>query len=316
MSRLLNNTSSAQKHNNFHFLHKKGPSFEGFYFKTALANGTTLVIICGFAKSKDKSHAFIQVSSQLLETFYFEYPLSSLKTNEETFNFSVGKNTFSQNGISIQEEDCEINLSFTHFELWNRSFFKPSIMGILTFVPFVECKHDIISPHLLVNGTAKLKTKTLQFQNNSGYIDKNWGTSFPKEYFWGHISSFENSTVSVQFAKARPKWLLWKIPVHIGFLRIDGEMHLFKSWKRDQMTLINVGQEEIELKNKHYRIELKFDQGYPLNLRAPLNGKLDNTILERAGISTSVTIYKKTTSSAFELILNETVNNATLEICK
>lgn len=316
VSKLINNTSSALKHNNFHFLHKNGPSFEGFYFKTALVDGTTLVIICGFAKSKVKSHAFIQVSSQLSKTFYFEYPLSSLKTSKETFNFSVGKNTFTQQGIDIKEEDCEINLSFSNFELWNRSFFNPSIMGALTFVPFVECKHDIISPYLEVNGEAKLKSKTLKFQDNSGYIDKNWGTSFPKDYFWGHISSFKNPTVSVQFAKAKPKWLLWKIPVHIGFLRMNGEIHLFKSWKKGKIKLINVGQEQIHLQNNQYKIELKFDKGYPLNLRAPLNGKLDYTILERAGIATSVTIYKKTNKDEFEILLSETVNNATLEICK
>ena len=315
MSKIKNNTSSAQKHNNFHFLHKKGPSFEGFYFKTAHADGTTLVIICGFAKSKDKSHAFIQVSSQSLKTFYFEYPINALKTNKETFNFSVGNNTFTKQGIKIQEEDCEIKLSFSEFELWDRSYLNPSIMGVLTFVPFVECKHDIISPFLKVNGEAKLKSKTLHFQDNSGYIDKNWGISFPKNYFWGHISSFENPTISVQFAKARPKWLFWKIPVHIGFLRINGEMHLFKSWKRGQMTMINVGQEEIHLKNNKYKIELKFDKGDHLNLRAPLNGKLDSTILERAGIRTLVTIYKKSKNSKYDIILSETVNNATLEIC-
>lgn len=316
MSESKSNRTSVNKYNNFHFLHKKAPCFEGFYLKTAKKDGTTLVVICGFAKSKEKSHAFIQVSTQSLETFYFEYPLYELKINEEAFNFSIRNNEFSQNGIYIKENDCEVDLTFSDFTFWNRTYLNPSIMGVLAYVPFVECKHDIISPSLTVLGHANLKAETLIFDNTSGYIDKNWGRSFPKDYFWGHISNFENPSVSIQFAKAKPKWLFWKIPVYIGFLRLNHEIHLFKSWKKGKMTLTNVGQDEVLLQNRKFKIKIKFENGRPLNLKAPIEGKLDHLILERAGILTRVTIYKLNSIGDDQILINESVLNSTLEVLR
>lgn len=310
------NTTTVHKYSNFHFLKKKSPCFEGFYFKTAQKSGSTLVIICGFAKSNDKQHAFIQVSTQSIDTFYFEYPLNDLKSNDEAFSFTLGKNKFNQEGIRIDEKDCQVELKFSDFTLWNRSYFNPSIMGVLTYVPFVECKHDIISPSISVSGSARLNERELEFDSASGYIDKNWGKSFPKDYFWGHISSFNNSSISIQFAKARPKWLFWKIPVHVGFLRINDEIHLFRSWKKGKMTFSNVGQEKLVLVNKRFKIVLHFDQGRALNLKAPYEGKLDQLILERAGISTRVRIYEVGSTKESKVVVDEMVFNSTLEVSK
>lgn len=313
-SEKLHKTRGRKKFDNFHFLSARAPAFEGFYCKSAKSDGTTLVVICGYVKSGQHSHAFIQVSTQDSETCYFEYPIDQLKVSDEEFNFSINGHCFSKEGISINEKDCVINIKFEKFTAWKRSFFKPTVMGLLSYIPFVECKHDVTAPSLTISGKAQVGNNEVNFKNASGYIDKNWGASFPEKYFWGHVAGFSDSSISIQFAKGCPKWLLWKVPVYIGFLRIDGKTHTFSSVKSGKLTMINVGHREISLENSKYRIILKFNGGTALNLKAPLNGKLDDEIVEHAGINTLVQIYEKSSFRKNRLVIKENVHDSTLEV--
>tara|TARA_B100000508_G_scaffold130740_1_gene118305 strand:- start:9344 stop:10300 length:957 start_codon:yes stop_codon:yes gene_type:complete len=303
-----------RKYDNFHFSSRKRNAFEGFYFKVAKKDGTTLVIICGYAKSPEKSHAFIQVSSQFISTLYFEYPIDSLKMGTGRFEFSIGNNHFNTRGIKLTEKNCNVDLSISMFLPWKRTALKPSIMGQLSRIPLVECKHDVIAPSLEVSGNIEIENNNIRFDNDSGYIDKNWGSSFPRKYKWGHISGFDDPTVSIQFALGRPKWLGIPFPVYVGFFKIKDQIYIFNSLNQGKITMINIGHNELIMENKIFRIHAKFGQGHPLNLFAPSQGKLEDSIIENAGITTEVKVFQKNNLNKYQLIINETVNDATLEI--
>ena len=304
----------SKRYDNFQYLGASEPSFEGFYCKVAKPNGKTFVVICGFARTKEKSYAFIQVGSHFSETKYFEYPIESLNINEAGFSFSIQQHQISMEGISIIEEDCEINLTFENFNAWERTRLRPSIMGILTYVPFVECKHDIVAPHFNASGIVKIEQQTMRFNSDAGYIDRNWGKSFPKRYCWGHLSGFSNDSISIQFAKGSPKWLFLKIPVHIGFLYLNGEITTFKSWRGAQIRIRNTDDFMVYLKNSKYEIQLLFERDKKLQLKAPDEGNIQDEIMEYAGNPTKVKIFKRKKRRANKLIYEETVFNSTLEI--
>jgi hypothetical protein len=305
-----------ERYNNFHFLSKKAPSFEGFYCKVAQQDGTTLVVICGYAKSAEKAHFFIQVSTQSANTLYFEYPIDKLIPHTEGFSFSINGNQISSKGIVINEKNCTIDLTFTKFSKWKRTLTKPSIMGVLTYVPFVECKHDVISPYFEVSGNATIENTQLEFTDDAGYIDKNWGKSFPKKYIWGHVAGFEKENIAIQFAQGSPSWLFWNVPVHLGFLRLNDNIYTFNSWKGGKMTMINVGHKEVYIRSRKFKIHLTFKKGSELKLKAPINGKVEDNIVESAGIETKVLIHERKLFSKDKLVINETVFNSTLEIKK
>jgi hypothetical protein len=305
---------STKRYDNFHYLGASHPSFEGFYCKVAKADGTTIVIICGFARTREKSYAFVQVGSHFCETKYYEYPIESLNINEAGFSFSIQQHLISMQGISIIEKDCEINLTFENFTAWKRTRLRPSIMGALTYVPFVECKHDIVAPHFNASGSIKIEQQALYFNSDAGYIDRNWGKSFPKKYCWGHLSGFSDDSISIQFAKGSPRWFFLKIPVHIGFLYINGEITTFKSWRGAQIKIKNTDDFLVRLKNVKYEVQLRFTKDKKLQLKAPDEGNIEEDILEYAGNPTHVMIFKRNKRLPNELIYNETVLNSTLEI--
>lgn len=309
----INRNQKDHKFENFHFRTKRPPAFEGFYFKGYQKDGILLVIICGYSKSRSGSHAFLQVSTPENGTQYFEYELSSINRQEGTFNFDIGPHSFSNKGISINEEDCKIAIEFTQFFKWPRSILNPSIMGLLGHVPRVECKHDIVSPGIVLKGSARINGSTYKFTNASGYIDKNWGESFPKSYYWGHITGFTDPSISIQFTKGYPLWGRWRVPVYVGFLKIGENIHTFHSWKIDKMTLINVGHHEIYLENRKWKVTVKLNPGIPLNLRAPSKGSLNDKIVEHAGGNAIVRITRRELNKTEKVFLEEEVNGTTFE---
>lgn len=311
---ILHRSSKRKFHkfDNFHYSKTKAPCFEGFYFK-GYSNENIFIIICGYTKSKNNTVAFLQATIPGEKVNYYEYPLDQLITTKKLFTFKIGRNSFSKNGIIINEDGCNINIRFNDFDSWPRTVLSPSIMGSLSHVPKVECKHDVISPHLSMEGNVQINATQLEINRGIGYIDKNWGRSFPKRYFWGHLNGFSDPSISLQFAKGVPSWGPLRIPVHIGFLRINDELHVFRSWKKEKMTMINVGHFEILIENKNWKIRIELKIGHSLKLRAPIEGELIDNIVEYAGGEAFVQISKKNEKKNEVLILAEKIHGTTFE---
>ena len=58
-----------------------------------------------------------------------------------------------------------------------------------------------LSGILNVNGTL------LNFENGKGYIEKDWGTSFPEAWIWMQSNNFSTSDTSFSFSVAKIPWL-------------------------------------------------------------------------------------------------------------
>lgn len=77
---------------------------------------------------------------------------------------------------------------------------KYDIMGPFAFIsPFMQCRHRIISMKHKVNGTVTINGETFVFRNDSGYIEGDEGSSFPKSYLWAQ-SFFKNGSVMISAA--------------------------------------------------------------------------------------------------------------------
>lgn len=46
------------------------------------------------------------------------------------------------------------------------------------------------------DGSITINNKNIAFDNGVGYIEKDWGSSFPKSYIWCQGNNFENSNTS------------------------------------------------------------------------------------------------------------------------
>lgn len=69
-------------------------------------------------------------------------------------------------------------------------------MGPFSYIPFMECNHAILSMKSKTNGQIKINNNKINFHNDIAYIEKDWGTSFPKSHIWCQANNFQNKTAS------------------------------------------------------------------------------------------------------------------------
>ena len=274
----------------------KQPYFEGYYFKFINEEKEIVILISGISISPKEKYSFIQIaSSHSKDVVLYKFPLTDLTLSKDAFDFRIGKNEFSQNRIILNLDKISAEIQITNNVNWNRSFMNPNIMGFLSYIPKVECKHDIITVQSEISGFIKLDEHKILFNKGDGYIEKNWGSSFPKKYIWLHANQFDNRQLSLQFALAKPKWFFFRPEVYIGYIMTGELIHfgthrfsLVSVEKNDDSTLITI-------KKIKYHITIKIKHKAPVNLIGPTNGILKNKIAEYLDSSIELVVIKNNT---------------------
>ena len=75
-------------------------------------------------------------------------------------------------------------------------------MGPFAYFPFMECFHGVLSMKHRVSGSIVVNSKELIFNNGIGYIEKDWGRSFPKRYLWLQCNDFSTEETSIMVSIA------------------------------------------------------------------------------------------------------------------
>ena len=66
-------------------------------------------------------------------------------------------------------------------------------MGWYSFVPFMECNHGIVSVNHDLYGEISVNGNVIDFNNGKGYIEKDWGVSFPEAWIWIQSNNFRGT---------------------------------------------------------------------------------------------------------------------------
>lgn len=190
--------------------YKQNNYFEGWYYKLVNKEGSiTFSIIVGVSKSNDDSHAFIQIISNYNnQTYYIRYPIASFKAYKP-FKLVLDNNVFTKRLIHLHIEDQIIihgTIQLGTYTNIDTSIYAPTIMGPFSYIPWMECVHAVISLRHLIRGSLTYNDAVLCFDDGVGYIEKDYGTSFPSRYVWMQ-SNMPNHSDSFFFSYAT-------IPVH------------------------------------------------------------------------------------------------------
>lgn len=152
-----------------------------------------------------------------------------------------------------------------------------NIMGPFRFLPFLQCRHSVISMSHLINGKLVINGKGYSFQDGMGYIEGDAGYSFPGEYAW---TQCHHEDISLMLAVA-------DIPIMgFHFIGVIGVIHIYGHEYRIATYLgaraIQIKDETVVVKQGRYRFLAALIQGNGLKLSAPRKGQLDRTIYESA----------------------------------
>lgn len=288
--------------------------FEGWYFKNT-NNKTAISFIPGININDREKKAFIQVITTKF-SYFINYDIEDFKFNYKPFYIKIGNNYFSEDKIHINIKDDSQKLiingkiKYTDHININTSFLSPNIMGPFSYIPFMECNHAILSMKSTSNGFININGNKVIFNNDSSYIEKDWGYSFPKNYIWCQGNNFKNMNTTFMLSIADIPFKIFNFKGFICTLIIDNKEYKFTTYNNAKIIKCDTEDSiNIILKKGHYTLNINSENISGLRLLAPVKGKMEKDILESISAIIKVTLKKDN-----KVIFSDTSTSCGLEI--
>jgi len=233
----------------YHGHKKKKGFFEGWYFKVVdREEQNPLAFIPGIFLGPEpgESHSFLQVlQGNPPASHYFRLDVDDFKASRKSFQVQVGNSSFGPGGFSLNLEDegqeLKGTLEFSEQVFWPRRPWAPGIMGPFSFVPFMECNHDVISMDHKLQGSLSINGREYDFSGGRGYLEKDWGKSFPRSWIWLQSNHFSGPGTSLMASLARVPWLGSYFPGFLAAFYHQKKLHLFSTYNRSRISRLDTG---------------------------------------------------------------------------
>ena len=246
--------------------------FKGWYFKCSNEN-KTIAFIPAFHQSNHEKTASLQI---ITDDTAFNIPFQSLQYRENPLAIKIGENIFSKEGIRLQikNNDLSANGALCFDGLTPIQY---DIMGPFKFVPLMQCRHSVYSMRHRINGQITVNGQQYVFQNGIGYIEGDYGSSFPKEYIWTQCH-FNNGSLMLSVADI--PFLGFHFTGIIGVVLLNGKEYRIATYLGAKVKLI--GKNTVTVKQGDYQLTAKLIQKNSQPLAAPSHGLMNRTIHESA----------------------------------
>jgi tocopherol cyclase len=269
----------------YHGWGKKKKYFEGWYFKIVdPTEEHAIAIIPGISMDKEGNrHSFIQVlDGSGVTSAYHRFEEKDFFPSQTEFKVRIGDNQFQTNGCNINLPNLKGNLKFENLTPWPASLGAPGVMGWYSFVPFMECYHGVVSLNHNIIGTLEINGKEVDFTGGKGYIEKDWGKSFPSAWIWMQSNHFNNTEDASLFCSvANIPWLGTHFVGFIAGLWLDGQLYKFTTYGGAQIkTALGDNTVFIGLKNNRYHLRIAAQKAAGAQLAAPSMGAMTGKVNE------------------------------------
>lgn len=173
-----------------------------------------------------------------------------------------------------------------------------SSAGFLSSLPIFEPGWQITMAHGVATGWIEWRGKQYQFTNVPAYSEKNWGGSFPQNWFWLNCNSFsELDDLALTAGGGIREVLWWQEEVALIGIHYQGKFYEFAPWNSQLSWQIEPwGQWQLQGKSAQYEVILSGEtdlpgtyvrtptaQGLVFNCRDTTKGKLSLVLSESRG---------------------------------
>jgi hypothetical protein len=282
---------------------KKDKYFEGWYYKFVVNDQSlTLSLIPGISKNKIDPHAFIQViinKNNHIQTEYVRYHISDFNYDYEHNIVRISDNAFGQKQVFIDiNSDLKVKgqINIGDFTPIRTSIISPSIMGFFEYLPLMECNHDVVSMNHTLSGDLEINGQSFSFNQGKGYIEKDYGKSFPEKYVWIQSNHFSREDVSLMASYASIPYLGLRFKGFIINLVIDHKEYRFSTYNFSKIKLIEKSDNHIILNAKRgqYSLSIKAENKDTIKLPSPKEGIMNQHIKEGLSGYVHILLKKKT----------------------
>ncbi|MFX0034554.1 MAG: tocopherol cyclase family protein [Candidatus Hermodarchaeota archaeon] len=303
---------------------KKKFYFEGWYNKIVDSSANHIYAIIptiALNKKEKTSHAFIQYLDGINASVeYFKYRLEDFENlSNKKYKIQIGKNYFSLERIHIdidqQNHKIKGDLEYINPILWPKKFLQPGVMGWFSYVPFMETYHGMVSMNHEIRGTLTIDGEFINFDNGKGYIEKDWGKSFPSAWVWTQSNHFSNPNLSFMFSIAKIPFLGMKFNGFLSALWYEGDFYKFATYTSAKIKSLDILPDilHVIVEDKKYTLDFQVAKkgiGSGL-LKAPKVGVMSGHIAESINSKIRLKLFDKRKEI---LIIDDLGINAGLEI--
>lgn len=276
--------------------------FEGWYYKIVDEKEKHIyAIIPGISISEDKaaSHAFIQIIDGVsMDSHYYKYNIKNFKFSKKTHEIYIGGNHFTDKdmnlNIDIDNRKITGDMCFENLVYWPVRLMSPGAMGWYRFVPFMECYHGIISMNHRIKGYINIDGSPINFDDGRGYIEKDWGRSFPSSWIWLQSNHFEEPDISLTASVARIPWLGKAFIGFIAGLRINGKLYRFTSYTGAKLKDVRLYYNRIfiSMEDRNFRLDIIATKSDTGKLASPQNGLMKGKVDESISAKVEFSLLK------------------------
>ncbi len=315
VSRLRSQHKALWNPDMYHGWGKQRNYFEGWYVKLVdPTESVVLALIPGIAFDQNgNAHAFIQVlDGKAGKAEYHEFPAEAFQPSSVEFALQLGDNFFSAERVQLNLPKLRAEVTLTRRFPWPKMLGASGIMGWYSFVPFMECYHGVVSMDYQLEGHLELNGQHFSLDSGKGYMEKDWGRSFPSSWIWMQSNHFDTEKrLSLMASVARIPWLGSHFIGHIvGFL-VDGKLYRFATYTGAEMQAeVKGDQVRLKFRDRKVQLEIEAQQASGTDLISPISGAMAGKVNE----SMQATLNVKLSTRAGEQLFVGRARNAGLEV--
>ncbi len=231
--------------------------------------------------------AFIQVITPQ-DSWHFNFSANEFWASKTVFDVRIGSNRFCSSGAEL--DICQNGISLTgHIRYGPFTPIAYNIMGPFALMPFIECSHAVHSLRHTLWGSLLLNGRSLSFSGGQGYIEQDWGRSFPPKYAWLQANDLAgNACLFVSIA--RIPYLGCVFTGCICVLRIGTREYRLATYLG--VRILEWLQNSIVLRQGKYTLQICTQSSSGQKLLAPGNGALTRAIHENPSCPAHIIFYE------------------------
>jgi hypothetical protein len=290
--------------------------FEGWYFKVLSADERhAFAFIPGVAMDEQGNRqAFIQVLDGKKRTAaYHQYPFEAFTPQGGKFEVTIEQSFFSQQKIILDVPNVKGTLNFEELTPWSNSWYSPNIMGPFSFLPFMQCYHGILSMNHTIVGQLEINGEIVDFTGGRGYMEKDWGRSFPSAYIWMQTNHFSEPNISIKSSVAKIPYMGISFTGYIAGVWLYDRLLEFTTYNGTKLRRSLVDEQHVNLiyENKKYHLEILAHRQAGTALASPIAGFMDGRVEESMTARVEVQLTHKKSK---QVLLEDVGKNAGLEV--
>lgn len=250
--------------------------FQGWYFKHQSGQHAVAFIPGVNVNAQGQKSAFVQVITDRFSC-KVPFPYTAFQMSNERLAVRVGNQLFSDRGVRVDLNTPELQCKgIIRYGTLDPP--ESDVMGPFRFVPLLECRHGVVSMKHSLNGSLKLNGETINFTGGCGYIEKDEGSSFPKNYLWAQCNSFSEKSCGIMVSIADVPFVGLHLKGCIAVIHFRG--YEFRLATYYGVKVLRCDERGFLLWQKDYLLEADIEQSKEQSLFAPSNGAMSRTIRE------------------------------------